>query len=89
MFKINYLKEQHKKEKTVIKRNLTEEDLNTIISKIPFELTGDQLKAIEEIRKDLNSSSRMNRILQGDVGSGKTIVFKLFKWLSKCFNVTN
>ena len=82
MFKINYLKEQHKKEKTGIKRNLTEEDLNTIISKIPFELTGDQLKAIEEIRKDLNSSSRMNRILQGDVGSGKTIVGILAMYLN-------
>ena len=82
MFKINYLKEQHKKEKTGIKRNLIEEDLNTIISKIPFELTGDQLKAIEEIRKDLNSSSRMNRILQGDVGSGKTIVGILAMYLN-------
>lgn len=82
MFKINYLKEQHKKEKTGIKRDLTEEDLNTIISKIPFELTGDQLKAIEEIRKDLNSSSRMNRILQGDVGSGKTIVGILAMYLN-------
>lgn len=82
MFKINYLKEQHKKEKTGIRRNLTEEDLNTIISKIPFELTGDQLKAIEEIRKDLNSSSRMNRILQGDVGSGKTIVGILAMYLN-------
>ena len=82
MFKINYLKEQHKKEKTGIKRNLTEEDLNTIISKIPFELTGGQLKAIEEIRKDLNSSSRMNRILQGDVGSGKTIVGILAMYLN-------
>ena len=82
MFKINYLKEQHKKEKTGIKRNLTEEDLNTIISKIPFELTGDQIKAIEEIRKDLNSSSRMNRILQGDVGSGKTIVGILAMYLN-------
>ena len=82
MFKINYLTEQHKKEKTGIKRNLTEEDLNTIISKIPFELTGDQLKAIEEIRKDLNSSSRMNRILQGDVGSGKTIVGILAMYLN-------
>lgn len=82
MFKINYLKEQHKKEKTGIKRSLTEEDLNTIISKIPFELTGDQLKAIEEIRKDLNSSSRMNRILQGDVGSGKTIVGILAMYLN-------
>ncbi len=82
MFKINYLKEQHKKEKTGITRNLTDQDLNNIISKIPFELTNDQKKAIEEIRKDLNSSSRMNRILQGDVGSGKTIVAILAMYLN-------
>jgi len=82
MFKINYLKEQHKKEKTGIKRKLTEDDLKNMINKIPFELTNDQLNAIEEIRKDLNSSSRMNRILQGDVGSGKTIVAILAMYLN-------
>lgn len=74
MFKINYLKEQHRKEETGIQRKLTADDLTSIFCKIPFELTDDQKTAIEEIRKDLNSSSRMNRILQGDVGSGKTIV---------------
>lgn len=82
MFKINYLKEQHKKDKTGIQRNLTEMDLDNIISRIPFELTGDQKNAIEEIKKDLNSSSRMNRILQGDVGSGKTIVAILAMYLN-------
>ena len=74
MFKINYLKAQHKNEKTGIKRDLTEDDLNKIMKIMPFELTSDQINAINEIMKDLNSSSRMNRILQGDVGSGKTIV---------------
>ncbi|MBR2891510.1 MAG: ATP-dependent DNA helicase RecG, partial [Bacilli bacterium] len=42
--------------------------------KIPFKLTNDQELAIEDILKDLESSSRMNRLLQGDVGSGKTVV---------------
>ena len=74
MFKINYLKQQHKKEKTGIKRELTSDDLNKVYSIMPFELTNDQKTAIEEIMKDLNSSGRMNRILQGDVGSGKTMV---------------
>lgn len=41
---------------------------------LPFELTGAQKRVIKEIRNDLGSSAQMNRLLQGDVGSGKTIV---------------
>ncbi len=41
---------------------------------IPFELTGAQKRVIKEIRQDLGSNAQMNRLLQGDVGSGKTIV---------------
>ena len=41
---------------------------------LPFELTNAQKRVIKEIRNDLGSSAQMNRLLQGDVGSGKTIV---------------
>ncbi len=41
---------------------------------LPFELTGAQKRVIKEIRHDLGSNAQMNRLLQGDVGSGKTIV---------------
>ncbi len=41
---------------------------------LPFQLTGAQKNVIKEIRRDLNRSTQMNRLLQGDVGSGKTLV---------------
>lgn len=74
MFKINYLKEVNKESKIGYLRNVDSEDVNEFIRSLPFELTADQDTAIEEIYKDMTSSKRMNRMLQGDVGSGKTIV---------------
>ena len=74
MFKINYLKELNKKSQIDYVRNVDINRINDFIRGLPFELTTDQNKAIEEIYKDMTSDKRMNRLLQGDVGSGKTIV---------------
>ncbi len=46
----------------------------SIINKLDFSLTKDQIKSLNEINKDLSSANKMFRLLQGDVGSGKTIV---------------
>ncbi|MDW0111816.1 ATP-dependent DNA helicase RecG [Sporosarcina saromensis] len=50
------------------------ERLKAFISSLPFELTGAQKRVVNELCAELKSSSRMNRLLQGDVGSGKTVV---------------
>ena len=53
------------------------------IYSLPFKLTSDQKEAIKDILYDLNSTSTMSRLLQGDVGSGKTIV-SLIAMLANC-----
>ncbi len=47
---------------------------NDLINKLSFSLTNDQLKSLKQINKDLSTSTKMFRLLQGDVGSGKTII---------------
>ena len=72
-----------------IKKNLDINKQNKIISKLDFKLTGDQKKTLEEINTDLSSSNKMFRLLQGDVGSGKTIVSLLaaFNTINSGFQV--
>ena len=48
--------------------------INEFVKSLPYKLTKDQVVAIREIVNDMNSSSNMNRLLEGDVGTGKTIV---------------
>jgi ATP-dependent DNA helicase RecG len=56
------------------KYQLEDEQLLSITNHLPFSLTNAQNRVIQEIRQDLNSGYPMNRLIQGDVGSGKTIV---------------
>lgn len=57
--------------------------INELIRNLPFELTSAQKKTIEEIFGDLSSDKAMNRLLQGEVGSGKTVVAAIAMFL--CF----
>jgi len=73
MLKINFLK--MKNDKVLgLSREFDKEKVNEFINKLPFELTIDQQTAVDECLSDLSSTKRMNRLIQGDVGSGKTIV---------------
>lgn len=60
--------------KNGIKFNIQSAPIKKFIANLPFDLTKAQLKVLTEIRKDMESNEPMNRLLQGDVGSGKTIV---------------
>ena len=82
MTKINYLKEVNKKENG-LNRLITEADITKFYQKLAFELTNDQKNAIKEIIDDMNSPKRMNRLLQGDVGCGKTVVAIAAMYLNK------
>jgi len=57
-----------------VSKKFTQNVHNEIINKLNFKLTKDQKASLTDINKDLNSKSKMFRLLQGDVGSGKTIV---------------
>ncbi|WP_027408171.1 ATP-dependent DNA helicase RecG [Anoxybacteroides tepidamans] len=57
-----------------IAHDFSMEILQQFIQKLPFPLTGAQKRVVQEIVKDMRSPYRMNRLLQGDVGSGKTVV---------------
>lgn len=74
MMKINFLKMKHKSEDNGIKKEYDEDKLNKLIKSLPYNLTEDQNKVLNEILKDIKSKRRMNRLLQGDVGSGKTVI---------------
>lgn len=63
-----------KKEKTGISHKVCGELINAFIEGLPFRLTPAQEKVIEEIKSDMAKPSAMQRLLQGDVGSGKTVV---------------
>lgn len=82
MTKINYLKERNKKDNG-IKREIDINDVLSFYKELPFELTNDQKNVISEIINDMNSSKMMNRLLQGDVGSGKTIVSFIAMYFNK------
>tara|TARA_A100000164_G_scaffold254112_1_gene226391 strand:+ start:319 stop:2358 length:2040 start_codon:yes stop_codon:yes gene_type:complete len=78
--KIRKTIKKFKKEKKIFNDDFS----NNIKKELSYELTSDQKNALNEINNDLKSEEKMFRLLQGDVGSGKTIIA-----LISCFNVVN
>lgn len=73
--KLARLREDNRNNNSAIPLKIKEKGLvKKFIKNLPFELTNAQNKAIHDILKDLNSTEPMQRLLQGDVGSGKTVV---------------
>jgi len=73
----NLIKSKWKEEKVANQLVVDDKNLELIkkfITNLPFKLTNDQKKVIDEIINDLKKTTPMNRFLQGDVGSGKTVV---------------
>lgn len=65
--------------------NVSADRIQFFIDKLPFELTGAQKRCVEEIASDLRKNTPANRLLQGDVGSGKTVVAAAAAYLA-CLN---
>ncbi len=69
---------QYQKEKKEKDRNLfsfqSDNFMEDLIKKLPYELTGAQIRALNDVKRDMRSDYVMQRLIQGDVGSGKTII---------------
>lgn len=74
-FKLALIREENNKHLSSISLEIKKDGLvMNFINSLPFKLTSAQQKAVNEILNDLNSTKPMQRLLQGDVGSGKTVV---------------
>lgn len=77
---------QREKEKNKVKgreeyKAVDEKELNSVVKELPYKLTTGQIEVIKEIVSNFRSGNKMNRLLEGDVGSGKTIIAILISYL--------
>ena len=74
MLKVSYLKEKNASDGKFNIKSFDEDKVNNFINSLPFNLTDGQMQAVDDIKGDFLSKKKMNRLILGDVGSGKTIV---------------
>lgn len=82
MFKMNYLKYQYDLNNVGVSRKVDYLEVSKFIDTLPFQLTDDQLATVRDIYNDLISPKRMNRLVLGDVGSGKTCVAEIGMYIN-------
>jgi len=82
MFKMHYLKHKYDLNNGGLDREVKWELVEKFIKMLPFSLTEDQNKAVKDIYGDLVASKRMNRLILGDVGSGKTCVAEIGMYIN-------
>ena len=82
--KMQLLRKVSRESETGQKIQFDKEKVNQFINSLPYQLTHAQSRSINEIFGDLESPYRMNRLLQGDVGSGKTVVASIALYASIC-----
>lgn len=74
MLKVSYLKKKNSSDGKFNIKSFDEDKVNNFINSLPFSLTDGQMQAVDDIKGDFLSKKKMNRLILGDVGSGKTIV---------------
>ena len=76
LLQLKFLLRKRKRNKNIVAKNFPQKKslLKEFLNTFPFELTNSQVKVLNEIKKDLSHPLPMSRLLQGDVGSGKTII---------------
>lgn len=82
MKNVRQLKEKNEVHDELYKKNVDEKKVKSLIDSLPFKLTEDQVSVTKEMIDNLKSDIKMNRLLQGDVGSGKTIVSFILAYAS-------
>lgn len=75
---MQYLKQSHQDTPGI---QMSKTDETDFLKTLPYSPTGAQMRAIKEIRQDMESGCAMNRMIQGDVGSGKTLVASYAAWV--------
>jgi ATP-dependent DNA helicase RecG len=81
--KMQTLRKMERENSKGTKKEISLVELQEFTDALPFPLTGAQRRVVDEIMKDMTSPYRMNRLLQGDVGSGKTVVAAIALYAAK------